>query len=376
MPNDNEFLSQEELDKLLKGIQNPTQKNEPKEDELDEILDIIGEIANITMGSGATTLSTLLRRKIDIEYPETSIVKFKNIKTNFKGEHVVITVEYTKGLYGMNTLVLPSNLTNIISNLMLGKDPYETTGEIDEISLSAVSESMNQMMGTASTSLSDFLKTTIEISPPITELLDFSDPTVEFPPIETDKEAYVISVKFKVKISGIAETVFWQFIPLKFANTIKEKLEEAYGMSKVDTKKKPEKKVERTLNTNLFKHEKDINSNVIKEGGVKVRPVEFGEFEKKEDSISEQIDFSKLELLMDVPLEIKVELGSVRMTLREILDLHEGSLIQLNKLAGEPLDIYANDRLIARGEVVVIDENFGIRVTEIVSLRERIKTLK
>lgn len=376
MPNDNEFLSQEELDKLLKGIQNPTQKNEPKEDELDEILDIIGEIANITMGSGATTLSTLLRRKIDIEYPETSIVKFKNIKTNFKGEHVVITVEYTKGLYGMNTLVLPSNLTNIISNLMLGKDPYETTGEIDEISLSAVSESMNQMMGTASTSLSDFLKTTIEISPPITELLDFSDPTVEFPPIETDKEAYVISVKFKVNISGIAETVFWQFIPLKFANTIKEKLEEAYGMSKVDTKKKPEKKVERTPNTNLFKHEKDINSNVIKEGGVKVRPVEFGEFEKKEDSISEQIDFSKLELLMDVPLEIKVELGSVRMTLREILDLHEGSLIQLNKLAGEPLDIYANDRLIARGEVVVIDENFGIRVTEIVSLRERIKTLK
>lgn len=376
MPNDNEFLSQEELDKLLKGIQNPTQRNEPREDELDEILDIIGEIANITMGSGATTLSTLLRRKIDIEYPETSIVKFKNIKTNFKGEHVVITVEYTKGLYGMNTLVLPSNLTNIIANLMLGKDPYETTGEIDEISLSAVSEAMNQMMGTASTSLSDFLKTTIEISPPITELLDFSDPTVEFPPIETDKEAYVISVKFKVNISGIAETVFWQFIPLKFANTIKEKLEEAYGMSKVDTKKKPEKKVERTLNTNLFKHEKDINSNVIKEGGVKVRPVEFGEFEKKEDSISEQIDFSKLELLMDVPLEIKVELGSVRMTLREILDLHEGSLIQLNKLAGEPLDIYANDRLIARGEVVVIDENFGIRVTEIVSLRERIKTLK
>ncbi|HOP34599.1 MAG TPA: chemotaxis protein CheC, partial [Defluviitoga tunisiensis] len=105
MPNDNEFLSQEELDKLLKGIQNPTQRNEPREDELDEILDIIGEIANITMGSGATTLSTLLRRKIDIEYPETSIVKFKNIKTNFKGEHVVITVEYTKGLYGMNTLV-------------------------------------------------------------------------------------------------------------------------------------------------------------------------------------------------------------------------------------------------------------------------------
>ncbi|HOB15644.1 MAG TPA: flagellar motor switch phosphatase FliY [Defluviitoga sp.] len=369
MLNNNEFLSQKELDKLLKNTKSSEEEN------LDQILDIMGEIANITMGSGTTTLSTLLRRKIEIEYPETSIVKFKNIKTNFKGEHVVATVEYKKGLYGMNTLVLPANLTNIIANLMLGKDPYETMEEIDEISLSAVAEAMNQMMGTAATALSDFLKTTIEISPPKTELLDFSDPNVEFPPIETDKEAYVISIKYKVKISGIAETVFWQFIPLKFANTIKMRMEEIYGISKVGKKKMPEKK-ESVINTNYFNDEKGKATSVIKEGTVKVRPVEFGEFEKKEQPLPEGVDFSKLELLMDVPLEIKVELGSVRMTLREILDLHEGSLIQLNKLAGEPLDIYANDRLIARGEVVVIDENFGIRVTEIVSLRERIKTLK
>jgi flagellar motor switch protein FliN/FliY len=371
--NEDRFLNQDELDSLLKGINNtddPKQKEDDEastvDDKLDTLLDMIGEIANITMGSGATTLSTLLRRKIEIQYPQTNIIKFKNITTNFEGENVVVTVEYKRGLYGLNTLVLPLNLTNIIADLMLGKDVENIEErELDDISLSAVSEAMNQMMGTASTALSDFLKTNIDISPPNSRVLNFSDPNIEFPPIETDKEAYVISIKFNVKITGIAETTFWQFIPMKFAQKIKELMEKTFGKRKV--------KEEGSKSSNV---EEKSNSNVIKEKKVKVQPVEFSEFEKREEPISQNIDLSKLELLLDVPLEIKVELGSTKLNLREILELHEGSMIQLNKLAGEPLDIYANGRLIARGEVVVIDENFGIRVTEIVSLRERMKTLK
>ncbi|HBT50827.1 MAG TPA: flagellar motor switch protein FliN [Petrotoga sp.] len=367
------FLNQNELDSLLNGINNsddPEQEESPKDsnidNELDTLLDMIGEIANIAMGSGATTLSTLLRRKIEIQYPQTDIIKFKNIVTNFEGENVVVTVEYKRGLYGLNTLVLPLNLTNIIADLMLGKEVQNIEErELDDISLSAISEAMNQMMGTASTALSDFLKTNIDISPPNTKVMNFSDPNVEFPPIETDKEAYVISIKFTIKISGIAETTFWQFIPMKFAKKIKELMEKTFG--------KVNKNEESPINSN--KQDKS-NSNVIKEKKVKVQPVEFGEFEKKEEPISPNIDLSRLELLLDVPLEIKVELGSTKLNLREILELHEGSMIQLNKLAGEPLDIFANGRLIARGEVVVIDENFGIRITEIVSLRERMKTLK
>lgn len=371
--NEDRFLNQSELDSLLKGINNtddPKQKEDDEastvDDKLDTLLDMIGEIANITMGSGATTLSTLLRRKIEIQYPQTNIIKFKNITTNFEGENVVVTVEYKRGLYGLNTLVLPLNLTNIIADLMLGKDVENIEErELDDISLSAVSEAMNQMMGTASTALSDFLKTNIDISPPSSRVVNFSEANIEFPPIETDKEAYVISIKFNVKITGIAETTFWQFIPMKFAQKIKELMEKTFGKRKV--------KEEGSKSSNV---EEKSNSNVIKEKKVKVQPVEFSEFEKREEPISQNIDLSKLELLLDVPLEIKVELGSTKLNLREILELHEGSMIQLNKLAGEPLDIYANGRLIARGEVVVIDENFGIRVTEIVSLRERMKTLK
>ncbi|PNR88585.1 chemotaxis protein CheC [Petrotoga sp. 9T1HF07.CasAA.8.2] len=369
--NEDRILNQSELDSLLKGLNNtddPKESEEPStvDEKLDALLDMIGEIANITMGSGATTLSTLLRRKIEIQYPQTDIIKFKNIITNFEGENVVVTVEYKKGLYGLNTLVLPLNLTNIIADLMLGKDLENIEErELDDISLSAVSEAMNQMMGTASTALSDFLKTNIDISPPSSRVVNFSEANIEFPPIETDKEAYVISIKFNVKINGIAETTFWQFIPMKFAQKIRELVEKTFG--------KTTENEESSKNSNT---QKRSNSNVIKEKKVKVQPVEFGEFEKKEEPISPNIDLSKLELLLDVPLELKVELGSTKLNLREILELHEGSMIQLNKLAGEPLDIYANGRLIARGEVVVIDENFGIRVTEIVSLRERMKTLK
>jgi len=371
--NEDRFLNQNELDSLLKGINNsddPEQKEGEEaatvNEKLDPLLDMMGEIANITMGSGATTLSTLLRRKIEIQYPQTDIIKFKNISTNFEGENVIVTVEYKRGLYGLNTLVLPLNLTNIIADLMLGKDLENIEErELDDISLSAVSEAVNQMMGTASTALSDFLKTNIDISPPNTKVMNFSDPNIEFPPIETDKEAYVISIKFNMKINGIAETTFWQFIPMKFAQKIRELMEKTFGKITVSE--------ESSKSSNV---KEKSNSNVIKEKKVKVQPVEFGEFEKKEEPISPNIDLSKLELLLDVPLELKVELGSTKLNLREILELHEGSLIQLNKLAGEPLDIYANGRLIARGEVVVIDENFGIRVTEIVSLRERMKTLK
>ncbi|MDY6896022.1 MAG: chemotaxis protein CheC, partial [Thermotogota bacterium] len=236
--NEDEFLNQNELDSLLKRINNndnpkESEKNSTVDEKLDSLLDIVGEIANITMGSGATTLSTLLRRKIEIQYPQTDIIKFKNITTNFEGENVVVTVEYKKGLYGLNTLVLPLNLTNIIADLMLGKDVENIEErELDDISLSAVSEAMNQMMGTASTALSDFLKTNIDISPPNTRVLNFSDPNIEFPPIETDKEAYVISIKFNVKITGIAETTFWQFIPMKFAQKIKELMEKTFGKVK------------------------------------------------------------------------------------------------------------------------------------------------
>lgn len=408
-----DFLSQEELDSLLQGL-NEEENGDNKDSnvDIDSTVDMMGEIGNIAMGSGSTTLSTLLRKKVNIGSPESDIVKFKNIKTNFQDQQLVIIINYKKGLEGLNTFVLPAKMALIISNLMMGGDGnVEENAELDEISKSAVGEAMNQMMGSASTAMSEFLKTSVDITPPEIKILDFSSPDTVFPPLNTSEDEDIISIRFNMEIEGLTKTIFWQFIPLKFAKVVQDLMKKVMEEENKDSEVKPQN----NINQNEPTHTPEIpntrqqtqqvsqqpvqqqapqptqqyqyipddtnysNPNIIQQGSeVTVNPVNFGEIDGNPPSMrsGEKVDLSKLQLLLDVPLEIKVELGRVNMSLREVLDLHQGSMIQLDKLAGEPLDIYANGKLIARGEVVVIEESFGIRITEIVSLKERLRTIK
>lgn len=408
-----DFLSQEELDSLLQGL-NEEENGDNKDSnvDIDSTVDMMGEIGNIAMGSGSTTLSTLLRKKVNIGSPESDIVKFKNIKTNFQDQQLVIIINYKKGLEGLNTFVLPAKMALIISNLMMGGDGnVEENAELDEISKSAVGEAMNQMMGSASTAMSEFLKTSVDITPPEIKILDFSSPDTVFPPLNTSEDEEIISIRFNMEIEGLTKTIFWQFIPLKFAKVVQDLMKKVMEEENKDSEVKPQN----NINQNEPTHTPEIpntrqqtqqvsqqpvqqqapqptqqyqyipddtnysNPNIIQQGSeVTVNPVNFGEIDGNPPSMrsGEKVDLSKLQLLLDVPLEIKVELGRVNMSLREVLDLHQGSMIQLDKLAGEPLDIYANGKLIARGEVVVIEESFGIRITEIVSLKERLRTIK
>ncbi|MDN5342107.1 MAG: flagellar motor switch protein FliN [Oceanotoga sp.] len=408
-----DFLSQEELDSLLQGL-NEEENGDNKDSnvDIDSTVDMMGEIGNIAMGSGSTTLSTLLRKKVNIGSPESDIVKFKDIKTNFQDQQLVIIINYKKGLEGLNTFVLPAKMALIISNLMMGGDGnVEENAELDEISKSAVGEAMNQMMGSASTAMSEFLKTSVDITPPEIKILDFSSPDTVFPPLNTSEDEDIISIRFNMEIEGLTKTIFWQFIPLKFAKVVQDLMKKVMEEENKDSEVKPQN----NINQNEPTHTPEIpntrqqtqqvsqqpvqqqapqptqqyqyipddtnhsNPNIIQQGSeVTVNPVNFGEIDGNPPSMrsGEKVDLSKLQLLLDVPLEIKVELGRVNMSLREVLDLHQGSMIQLDKLAGEPLDIYANGKLIARGEVVVIEESFGIRITEIVSLKERLRTIK
>jgi flagellar motor switch protein FliN/FliY len=297
-------------------------------------------------------------------------------------------------------------MANIISNLMMGGDgEIEEGAELDEISKSAVGEAMNQMMGSAATAMSDFLRTSVDISPPNINVLDFSDEETTFPPMETSEDEDIISIKFDMEVNGLAKTTFWQFIPLSFAKTVEDLMKKAMSEDDEEPAKQNNKpkqnqqqpqaqpnqqqqqnqqpqnqqQYQQQQQTQQFVDDYSQNSNIINQGSeVNVNPVNFGEISdnSQPQQNTQNIDMNKLQLLLDVPLEIKVELGRVQMSLKEVLDLHNGSMLQLDKLAGEPLDIYANGKLIARGEVVVIEESFGVRITEIVSLKERLRSLK
>ncbi|RKX54811.1 MAG: flagellar motor switch phosphatase FliY [Thermotoga sp.] len=374
MGDSNEFLSQEELDALLKGLQEDESSGSEKEsadskseDSLTpEELDAIAEISNIKMGSAATALSTILGKTVNIETPEVSVMTLNDLKKRYKGNMIVTAIEYTEGLKGLSVLMTEPKVAAVIADLMMGGTGKTEKETVDEIGLSAVGEAMNQMMGSAVTTLSDFLGMVINIAPPNIKILNFDDPNLDFPPVQADPNEPLVIVQFKMKIEDLATTylveVYSMHLIRELIRRFKEKVLEE---TKEEQKELTQEKV--TISQPAEPQRKEEK--------VPVRKVEFAEMES-EGTQPFEIEDDRLKMLYDIPLEISVELGRTRMTLKQILDMDIGSIIELEKLTGEPVDVLVNGKLIARGEVVAIGENFGVRITEIVSQKERLYSLR
>lgn len=391
-------LSQEEIDALL-SIGDEEQADEHKEvpheteadvhDYLSTIeIDTLGEIGNISIGSSATTLSTLLDEKVRITTPRVSIVKKAALHKEFSGEHVNVKVNYVEGFSGENVFVVQSKDAAIISDIMLGGDGTQPDDALTDIHLSAVQEVMNQMMGTAATSMSTIFNKRVNISPPSIEIKE-ADGNQKF--VDEMNEETFVKVSFQLEVGNLIDSSIMQLIPFPFAYDLVEELLEVSDMDRIaenDVNVEPEKTIEKTLKEDskidpreqpqMEKPvEKDQKPQFIGERtdgeNATVQTASFSSFE--EVSLTEN-EHRNLDMLLDVPLKVTVELGRTNRPIREILDLAPGSIVELDKLAGEPVDILVNEKLIAKGEVVVIDENFGVRVTDIVSKTDRIKSLQ
>ena len=366
-----EFLSQDELDALLKGLNEESAKGEGFREGgtlTDLEKDMIGEVGNISMGAAATALSTILGREVHITTPRVEEIAFKDVGKGLSGEKVVVTIEFVSGLSGINVLIMPKDVVAKIADLMMGGTGEIESEDLDEIKLSAVSEAMNQMMGSAATAMSDFFKTKVNISPPKVEVINFDDPNLAFPPIEDDPEKNVVKVQFDLEIEGFRKSTFFQILSSELVKQMYEMFVKSQGAQKEAPKETPVQQSTSPSPPPAPKKE---------EAKVRAEPVQFQEF--TQPAVQKQapsVPMDKLELLYDVPLRITVELGRTKMTLKQVLELSIGSLIELDKLTGEPVDILVNGKLIAKGEVVVIDENFGVRITEIVSPKERLYALQ
>jgi|AntRauTorcE11897_2_1112592.scaffolds.fasta_scaffold03134_6 flagellar motor switch protein FliN/FliY len=375
-------LSQEEIDSLI----NSGDDNENSEGQLtDDQIDVIGEIGNIAMGSAATALFTLLNKKVDITAPTVEISSFKKVVAEYTEPFVLVKVEYVEGLEGLNLLILDSKDAAIIADLMMGGsgENIEADAKLDEIHLSAVGEAMNQMMGSSSTSISNIIDKVVNISPP--EPI-FDVDTDEFENDYFDKEDPLVTTSFDLKIGNLIDSKFKQLAPLKFTKKLIKTLQEnnegltaksdnsmqssiSAEVADKSTKEKKEQKEEKKVKQTTAK---SSSSKQLKSSDkVDVQEAQFPEFGEKEEQTLPQ----NMELLKDVPLTVTVRLGKSKMTISEVLDLGEGSIIELDKLAGELVDLYVNGKLIAKGEVVVIDESFGFRVKDIISPAERISEI-
>ncbi|MGY0691568.1 flagellar motor switch phosphatase FliY [Virgibacillus sp. FSP13] len=388
------MLSQEEIDALLNvGVdeeegQDSQQSEQTEQTDVNDYLssleiDTLGEIGNISFGSSATTLSTLLNQKVDITTPTVSVIKKADISDEFTFEHVSIQVNYVEGFSGQNVFVIKSEDAAVISDIMLGGTGETPAEELNEIHLSAVQEVMNQMMGAAATSMSTIFSKRIDISPPSIKLINSgSDENTE---TIQDTEVFV-KVSFQLKVGNLIDSNIMQLIPVPFAKQLvdqllngpEEEAQEEVAVT-VDQLDKPKEEAPvSTIQTNESQIEPQNHSpqylgDRVDQKSSTVQQANFSNFEPVELNKNEQ---RNLDMLLDIPLKVTVELGRTKRTIKDILDLSSGSIIELDKLAGEPVDIFVNEKLIATGEVVVIDENFGVRVTDIISQSARLMKLK
>ncbi|WP_088041216.1 flagellar motor switch phosphatase FliY [Bacillus sp. EAC] len=402
------ILSQEEIELLLKGgsldeepIETDTTEDlPPLEDLLSSIeMDTLGEIGNISFGSSATALSTLLNQKVEITTPSLSVLHRQSLGDEFKSPYVAVQVAYTVGFMGANLFVIDTRDASIIANLMLGGDGIVEDTELDEIHLSAVQEAMNQMMGSAATSMSTIFKKKVDISPPTIGLIDFQigEGTNRVP-----EDEYLIKVSFRLKVGELIDSNIMQLLPFDFGKQLVDELfslnqpaqqqveqpvaavtqqqvTQQVSQPSAQTYQQPiqNERVEHQQEVYITPSSPSLGNQMI--GGSSpisnqtVQPAAFSQLQPV--SITEN-EARNLNMLFDIPLNVTVELGRTKRSVKEILELTTGSILELDKLAGEPVEILINSKLIAKGEVVVIDENFGVRVTDIVSKSDRLNNLK
>lgn len=372
------MLSQEEINALLSGML-PASGNEVKSELNDELTDIekdaIGEMSNISMGTAATTLSSLVNKKVIITTPVVTYSNWSDIVNSYDRPCVFIQINYQDGLDGSNILILKDSDVKIIADLMMGGDGSNTEGDLTDFHLSAISEAMNQMMGSSATSVSTMLKKPINITPPTSQIVDFNE-GIEGGEIADFLQETFVQVSFNMQIDNLVDSVLMQLYPFEFA---RELYSEFVGANETYKESAPVK----DLNQPSNKTNNAVNN--VKSGGIvdnsqvkkSAKPYEMPQIQDINVQNAQFVPFTptsiekmhpeNIDLLMDVSLEVVAELGRTTKSIKDILEFAPGTIIELNRLVGEPIDVVVSGKFVAKGEVVVIEEVFGIRITDIIN---------
>ena len=338
--------------------------------------DVLGEVGNISMGSAATTLSSLLNEKVNITTP--TVKEGSTLKELLGGadKYVAIDIKYKTGLDGSFMLLMKEQDVKIVASMMMGQGPNVDAGsELDDMSLSAIAEAMNQMVGTSCTSMSQVFSSTVDINPPSVEKIDISQSKV-VAGVDIESEDYV-TVEFDLTVGDILASKMVQILPRPVAKQLIDKLTGANGGGEEKKEEAPAPEAAPAPAPAAAPAPEAAPAQAaapVQVSAPAPAPVSNASSVQFETLVAERVEGVKeqISLIQDVPLEVVVELGRTNKSIKEILEFSPGVVIELNKMAGEPIDILINNKFIAKGEVVVIDENFGIRITEIIDVKKRI----
>lgn len=432
------MLSQDEINALLNGMsaddsadnetsETPQESNESASDNTpntdkpealsDTEKDAVGEISNISMGTAATTLSSLLNQKVNITTPRVEVADWDKLSRKYDRPCVMLQIRYKEGIDGNNVLILKERDVKIITDLMMGGTGNVDDGEeLTDLHLSAIGEAMNQMMGSAATSLSSMFNRKIDISPPIANIVEtYNEMDETLPQFLNDN--FVI-VAFKMQIGDLIDSEIMQLYPIDFAKELLTMFsidqEAQSDNSSASTEPTPAEQTAAPqpqaatapqaatvpqqpmpdMSQQGMMQQGMMQQGMMQQGmpmqgmpygygmpmqgmpygygmpmqqapvkDVNVSPASFQPFQADVNPLVQQ---ENIDLIMDVPLEVTVELGRVSKSIKDILDFAPGTIVELNKIAGEAVDVLVNGKYVAKGEVVVIEENFGVRITEII----------
>lgn len=366
-------LSQEEINALLEGNASDEEKDKNTVTEDNSALtdiqkDILGEIGNISMGSAATALSDMIGKKVNITTPVVSLTTLKKMREGFEIPNIALEIKYTTGISGKNILLMKVSDAAVVANLMMGGAGDLESETLSEIEESAVSEAMNLMMGSAATAMATMFSRKVDISPPKSKIWDSMTSNMAD---DIDDEDEVIQVAFKLNIEDLLDSVIMQVLSMETAEKIAaimmgtesvdespdvvieskqdavEKIkEQAIGMNQQDQEKKV------VSSTNSYLEDNNYSDN-------KIQKIGYKQFNHS-DNLSKNTSS-----VLDVPLNIQVVLGNAQRSVKEILNFGSGTLLELNQLADQPVELHVNGKVIAYGEVVLVNDSLAINILDV-----------
>lgn len=385
--------------------------------------DAIGEILNISLGASATAISSMLNARVDITTPVVTVKSKTAFEFSSLEPAVGVEITYVEGLTGSNIMLLKRGDVKIIVEMLMGSEIKDEDFELDEMNISAICEVMNQMMGASSTALSELLSKPVNISTPVSFEVEDSEQFKD--KYFTDDNAMVV-ILFNLKIAGKMESEFMNLMPLGLAKELVAGLfpestnaapvlkeEEQMPVTQAEPqadggeqmmsneeiealiaaqagapdpiKSAPQQAAGSGLQQpqaatgdlsvmqqmmDMMRQQMEQQQQQIQQmqksssapKQIKVNPMPQASLTTDGDLADSDVN---LDLIMGVPLDVSVEIGRTKKLVKDILDMNKGSLVVLDKLAGEQVDVFVNGQCIARGDVVVVEDSFGVRITEI-----------
>ncbi|ABY42793.1 MULTISPECIES: flagellar motor switch protein [Bacillus] len=307
-----------------------------KEQLTQEEKDVLGEIANISIGSASTVLSTLLNQPVTISTPNVEAINVRHYE-GVPVPFVILNVDFVEGLKNENVFVFTKDVAlTMVDLMMMGTGEIDPEKELSELELSGIKEIMNQMMGHAATAMSEMFK----------EKMDMTPPDVKFVSLKEEMEYLgesmavdeLVQITFNLEIGDLLQSKMYQILPISEA-----------------------KEMVRRLLYPMVEEQEEIVEEVVEEEEIPapvVQPIEYKEVKQVEPV------YMDTSILQNVEMNVKFVFGSTVRTIQDILSLQENEAVVLDEDIDEPIQIYVNDVLVAYGELVNVDGFFGVKVTK------------